>query len=77
MKRHADARRARNQGPAASGHIDFPTPAWIACSDRGRVRCCTPARDRRLQARDPAEILVTTPESLYLILGSNPRETQP
>src|SRR5690606_5049947 len=28
----------------------------------------TSARDRRLQARDPAEILVTTPESLYLIL---------
>ena len=32
-------------------------------------------RDRRLQARDPAEILVTTPESLYLILGSKARET--
>jgi ATP-dependent Lhr-like helicase len=35
----------------------------------------TPARDRRSQARDPAEILVTTPESLYLILGSAQRET--
>jgi len=35
----------------------------------------TPARERRLQARDPAEILVTTPESLYLILGSRQRET--
>ena len=35
----------------------------------------TPARERRLQARDPAEILVTTPESLYLILGSKQRET--
>jgi ATP-dependent helicase Lhr and Lhr-like helicase len=34
----------------------------------------TPARERRLQARDPAEILVTTPESLYLILGSQARE---
>ena len=32
-------------------------------------------RERRLQARDPAEILVTTPESLYLILGSKARET--
>ena len=32
-------------------------------------------RDRRLQLRDPAEILVTTPESLYLILGSKARET--
>ncbi len=30
----------------------------------------TPARERLEQARDPAEILVTTPESLYLILGS-------
>jgi len=35
----------------------------------------TPARERRLQTRDPAEILVTTPESLYLILGSRQRET--
>lgn len=33
------------------------------------------ARERRLQTRDPAEILVTTPESLYLILGSQQRET--
>jgi ATP-dependent helicase Lhr and Lhr-like helicase len=35
----------------------------------------TPPRDRQAQARDPAEILVTTPESLYLILGSRQRET--
>ena len=35
----------------------------------------TPTADRRAQARDPAEILVTTPESLYLILGSAQRET--
>jgi ATP-dependent Lhr-like helicase len=35
----------------------------------------TPQRDRRVQGRDPAEILVTTPESLYLILGSRQRET--
>ncbi len=34
----------------------------------------TPAADRRRQARDPAEILVTTPESLYLLLGSHARE---
>jgi len=33
------------------------------------------AKERRQQARDPAEILVTTPESLYLILGSQQRET--
>jgi len=35
----------------------------------------TSQRDRRLQAKNPADILVTTPESLYLILGSNARAT--
>jgi ATP-dependent helicase Lhr and Lhr-like helicase len=35
----------------------------------------TPAKERAAQARDPAEILVTTPESLYLILGSAQRAT--
>ena len=35
----------------------------------------TTARERRRQAKYPAEILVTTPESLYLILGSQARET--
>ena len=35
----------------------------------------TPESERRRQARTPAEILVTTPESLYLILGSRQRET--
>ena len=35
----------------------------------------TPQHERRAQAKDPAEILVTTPESLYLILGSTQRET--
>ncbi len=35
----------------------------------------TPAGERRQQGRDPAEILVTTPESLYLILGSRQAET--
>ena len=32
-------------------------------------------KERRQQGRDPADILVTTPESLYLILGSQQRET--
>ncbi len=35
----------------------------------------TTQSDRRAQTRNPAEILVTTPESLYLILGSQQRET--
>lgn len=35
----------------------------------------TPAKARRQQARDPGDILVTTPESLYLLLGSQARET--
>ncbi|HEY4188694.1 MAG TPA: DEAD/DEAH box helicase, partial [Polyangia bacterium] len=35
----------------------------------------TPARDRREMLRDPAQILITTPESLYLMLGSAARET--
>jgi len=34
----------------------------------------TTAQDRRRQLRDPAEILVTTPESLFLLLGSQARE---
>lgn len=35
----------------------------------------TPQRERQRQARDPGEILVTTPESLFLILGSKQRAT--
>lgn len=35
----------------------------------------TPQDVRRRFARDPGEILVTTPESLFLILGSGARET--
>ncbi len=34
----------------------------------------TPQRERQRQLREPAEILVTTPESLYLILGSRAAE---
>ena len=33
----------------------------------------TPAKERRLIGRDPSEILITTPESLYLMLGSEVR----
>jgi len=35
----------------------------------------TSARERRRQLNHPGEILVTTPESLYLLLGSSARET--
>lgn len=35
----------------------------------------TPQQERRAQAKAPAEVLVTTPESLYLILGSQQRAT--
>ena len=35
----------------------------------------TSQRDRRKQAREPSDILVTTPESLFLILGSKAAET--
>jgi ATP-dependent Lhr-like helicase len=35
----------------------------------------TPARDRARLSRSPADILITTPESLYLMLTSGARET--
>ncbi|MEM7446848.1 MAG: DEAD/DEAH box helicase [Myxococcota bacterium] len=35
----------------------------------------TSSRDRQRQQRTPAEILVTTPESLYLMLGGKAKET--
>src|SRR5256885_4624431 len=34
----------------------------------------TPATERARFAREPADILITTPESLYLLLTSNARE---
>ncbi len=35
----------------------------------------TPAADRRRQQREPGEIMATTPESLFLLLGSRAAET--
>ena len=34
----------------------------------------TPQRERAAMARNPPDILITTPESLYLILTSQARE---
>ena len=35
----------------------------------------TPQKERQRQAKSPSDILVTTPESLFLLLGSKARET--
>ncbi len=52
-------------------HLDLPfTPAGVAIRTGD-----TPQRERRRQAKEPGEILVTTPESLYLILGSQAADT--
>jgi ATP-dependent Lhr-like helicase len=74
--------RAPLEGIAAAAHRleDAEGPA-LDPADRFRaprvgVRTGdTSAKARRQHARDPAEILVTTPESLYLLLGSQARET--
>ncbi|MEZ4356416.1 MAG: DEAD/DEAH box helicase [Myxococcota bacterium] len=59
------AAEAEREGAAAS----FRVPRVAV-----RTGDTTP-HERRVQARRPSEILVTTPESLYLILGSQARET--
>ena len=54
---------------AQSGGYPFRTPAIaIRTGD-------TPPAERARLARAPADILITTPESLFLLLTSNPRET--
>ncbi len=60
--------RAPLAGIALAGGAEklFPVRTAIRTGD-------TPARERRLLGRDPSEILVTTPESLYLLLGSEAR----
>ena len=35
----------------------------------------TPAKERREMVKEPPDILITTPESLYLLLTSQARET--
>jgi ATP-dependent Lhr-like helicase len=50
------------------GHAPHPVRVAIRTGD-------TPQPERRRQAKEPGEILVTTPESLFLILGAAARET--
>lgn len=52
---------------AGGGKVRIPTAA-IRTGD-------TTAQERRRMLREPPDILVTTPESLYLMLGSSHRET--
>ena len=60
------ARRDRARRPA-------PGPAAAADLDRGRTGD-TPPDERRDLCRHPPDILVTTPETLYLLLTSQARE---
>ncbi|MEJ2576887.1 MAG: DEAD/DEAH box helicase, partial [Gammaproteobacteria bacterium] len=53
---------------AAGGLGETPAVASVAVRTGD-----TPQRERQRQARSPADILVTTPESLYLLLGSRAR----
>src|SRR5205809_312433 len=53
---------------ATNRGLSFQTPAIAVRSGD------TPAADRARFQRDPADILITTPESLYLLLTSNARE---
>jgi ATP-dependent Lhr-like helicase len=54
----------------AARRLDLPAPAITVASRTGD----TPADDRRQIARHPPDILITTPESLYLMLTSGARE---
>jgi ATP-dependent Lhr-like helicase len=52
---------------AARGEAHWVPEIWIRTGD-------TPPRERARFLRDPADILITTPESIYLMLTSNARE---
>ena len=56
---------------AAAQRLELTLPAVAVALRTGD----TAAADRRRFGRDPADILITTPESLYLLLGSAARET--
>ncbi len=50
--------------------------SWVAHEPTVAVRTGdTPASERRSQVRTPADLLITTPESLYLLLTSAARDT--
>ena len=59
--------RAPLAGIARSAEALGGMPAWPRVAVRTGD---TPQRERQRQLREPAEILVTTPESLFLLLGS-------
>src|SRR6185503_9887001 len=54
----------------AAARLGLPAPDITVASRTGD----TPAEDRRNLARRPPDILITTPESLYLLLTSQARE---
>ena len=56
-------------GHAAARHGSGPLPALTVAIRTGD----TPARDRRRMQKHPPDILITTPESLFLILTSQAR----
>jgi ATP-dependent Lhr-like helicase len=55
----------------AAEHLGVPVPAIDVAMRTGD----TPADERRRMVRYPPDILITTPESLYLLLTSRARET--
>ncbi|NND59038.1 MAG: DEAD/DEAH box helicase, partial [Gammaproteobacteria bacterium] len=64
------------RGPLAGIRVAAETAGEVLPEVRVDVRTGdTPQKDRQRQRRDPGEILVTTPESLFLLLGSQARET--
>ncbi|NUT31883.1 MAG: ATP-dependent helicase [Hamadaea sp.] len=54
----------------AAARLDLPEPAVTVAMRTGD----TPAQERRLFQRRPPDILITTPESLFLLLTSQARE---
>ena len=78
------SRRSRPWPSTSSATCALPSPAsppwppgaatltWSPPS--ASAPAIRPAQERARFARDPADILITTPESLYLLLTSNARE---